>query len=130
MMGRISSYIRRISTADGLFSSFQPNSHAELNHVCKIMMDMIQVDCYNMLELTIMKDNASRLFDLMLPYLTHNGVVDVILRLLFRTALPSDSSQRDVDSKRVECHITLQKLGFLEWLTKAMQMEGRFETLM
>ncbi|CAO3668698.1 unnamed protein product [Umbelopsis vinacea] len=113
--------------ADGLFSSFQPNSHAELNHVCKIMMDMIQVDCYNMLELTIMKDNAGRLFDLMLPYLTHNGVVDVILRLLFRTALPSDSSQRDVDSKRVECHITLQKLGFLEWLTKAMQMEGEQE---
>jgi hypothetical protein len=126
------SYTLLISTVNGVLLSLQPNSHAYLAHVFKIMLLMIQFDCCGMLDRLIMNCNGSNLWNLMLPYLANIGMADVITALLFPPPNKRDVSSQTSDEtiyKRVQCHIYLKSLGFIERLFELMRLEGRLERL-
>lgn len=73
-----------------------------------------------MLDVVILRDNASILFNYMLPYLTESSVMDAILSLIFvRDINPETKEQREA------CHAKLQEIGFLEWIVHCMQLKGR-----
>jgi nucleoside permease NupC len=73
-----------------------------------------------MLDIVIIRNNASILFHYMLPYLTTSSIMDAILGLIFvRDINPETKMERE------KCHIRLQELGFLEWIIHAMQIKGK-----
>ena len=72
-----------------------------------------------MLDFVISRDNASIVFNYMLPYLTESSVMDSILSLIFVRDINPETRQ-----EREKSHEKLYQLGFLEWIVSKMQMKG------
>lgn len=103
-----------------LFEVFLPNSHGNFNHFFKIFQHLVRRHPCEMLDFVIMRNNASIIFNYMLPYLTESSVMDSLLTLIFvRDINPETKEQRE------KSHETLYELGFLEWIISAMQMKGK-----
>lgn len=105
-----------------LFEVFLPNSHGNFNHFFKIFQHLSRRHPCDMLDVVILRDNASILFNYMLPYLTESSVMDAILSLVFvRDINPETKEQREA------CHAKLQEIGFLEWMVHCMQLKDHPE---
>lgn len=72
-----------------------------------------------MLDFVISRDNASIVFNYMLPYLTESSVMDSILSLIFVRDINPETKQ-----EREKSHEKLYQLGFLEWIVGKMQIKG------
>jgi hypothetical protein len=104
-----------------LFEIFLPNSNGNFNHFFKIFQHLIRRHPCDMLDVVIIRNDASILFDSMLPYLRESSIMDAILGLIFvRDINPETKEERE------KCHLKLQELGFLEWTIQAMQLKGLF----
>ncbi|KAG0750435.1 hypothetical protein G6F62_001739 [Rhizopus arrhizus] len=100
-----------------LFDLFLPNSQGNFNHFYRIFQHFIRRYPCDMLEFVILSNDATILFDSMLPYLTESPVMDSILSLIFiRDINPETKGQRE------KCHDKLHQLKFLEWIIQAIQM--------
>ncbi|CEP06908.1 hypothetical protein [Parasitella parasitica] len=99
-----------------LFEMFLPNSHGNFNHFFKIFQHLVRRHPCDMLEFVIMRNDASILFNYMLPYLTESSVMDSILSLIFvRDINPETKLERE------KSHEKMYHLGFLEWIVSKMQ---------
>jgi hypothetical protein len=67
-----------------------------------------------------MNNNASILFDSMLPYLRESSIMDSILSLIFIRDINSETKVH-----REKSHEKLQELGFLEWIVRCMDIKGK-----
>lgn len=73
-----------------------------------------------MLDYVVLRNNATLLFDYMLPYMKEGPVMEAVLNLIFvRDINPEAKAQREA------AHKELQKLGFLEWMIEAIQLKGK-----
>lgn len=102
-----------------LFEVFLPNSNGNFNHFFKIFQRLIRRHPCDMLNVVIMRNNASILFNYMLPYLTESSIMDAILSLIFVRDINTETKEA-----REKCHVYLQELGFLEWIIESMQIKG------
>ncbi|KAG2234314.1 hypothetical protein INT48_000764 [Thamnidium elegans] len=101
-----------------LFEVFLPNSNGNFNHFFKIFQHLIRRHPCDMLDVVIMRNNASILFNYLLPYLTESSIMDAILGLIFvRDINPETKEDRE------KCHTKLQELGFLEWIVDATKLK-------
>lgn len=98
---------------------FLPNSHGNFNHFFKIFQHLVRRHPCDMLEFVIIRDDASVIFNYMLPYLTESSVMDSILSLIFVRDINPETKQ-----DREKSHEKLYQLGFLEWIVSKMQMKG------
>lgn len=105
-----------------LFKVFLPNSHGNFNHFFKILQRLIRRHPCDMLNVVIMRNKASVLFNYMMPYLTESCIMDAILSLIFVRDINTETKEA-----REKSHAHLQELGFLEWIIQAIQMKGHSE---
>lgn len=121
MAARLEKDDRRLTThtVNHLFEMFLPNSHGNFNHFFKIFQHLVRRHPCDMLDFVISRDNASIVFNYMLPYLTESAVMDSILSLIFVRDINPETKQ-----EREKSHERLYQLGFLEWIVSKMQMKG------
>ncbi|CAO3680826.1 unnamed protein product [Rhizopus stolonifer] len=100
-----------------LFNIFSPNSHGNFNHFYRIFQHFTRRYPCDMLDYVISANNASILFDFMLPYLTESAVTDSILGLIFVHDINPETKE-----KREKCHDRLHELKLLEWIFQVIQM--------
>ncbi|KAI8983435.1 hypothetical protein BDB01DRAFT_790752 [Pilobolus umbonatus] len=103
-----------------LFEMFLPQSSGNFNHFFKIFQHLVRRHPCDMLEFIVLRDNASILFDYMMPYLTESAIIDSILSLMFVRDINAETKVQ-----REKCHKRLQELGFLEWVLNAIQLKDR-----
>lgn len=103
-----------------LFEVFLPNSNGNFNHFFKIFQHFCRRHPIEMLDHVIMNNDASILFDYMLPYLTESSIMDSILSLIFIRDINSETKVH-----REKSHEKLQELGFLEWIVKCINLKGK-----
>ncbi|KAI7888218.1 regulator of Vps4 activity in the MVB pathway-domain-containing protein [Mucor mucedo] len=101
-----------------LFQVFLPNSHGNFNHFFKIFQRLIRRHPCDMLNVVILRNKASILFNYMLPYLTESSITDAILSLIFVRDINTETKEA-----REKSHAYLQELGFLEWIIQSMQIK-------
>ncbi|KAI8881124.1 hypothetical protein K501DRAFT_189620 [Backusella circina FSU 941] len=101
-----------------LSDMFLPNSNGNFHHFFKIFQHMARRNPCDMLDFVILRNNATILFDYMLPYIKEGPVMEAVLNLVFvRDINPETKAQRET------AHKELQKLGFLEWMIEAIQLK-------
>lgn len=72
-----------------------------------------------MMSYMILDDDASKFFDILMPYLTHGPIAESILSLLF--VYDNNEESR---TKRQSSLEMLSKHGFLQWFLDAIQLAG------
>ncbi|KAI9272484.1 hypothetical protein BY458DRAFT_474320 [Sporodiniella umbellata] len=102
---------------NNLFNVFLPNSHGNFNHFFRVFQHFVRRYPQDMLEYVIMANDASILFNFMLPYLKESAVMDSILGLIFVHDINLTTKE-----KREQCQERLHELKLLEWIFEVMQM--------
>lgn len=75
-----------------------------------------------MMSYMILDDDASKFFDILMPYLTHGPIAESILSLLF--VYDNNEESR---TKRQSSLEMLSKHGFLQWFLDAIQLAGMYQ---
>ena len=97
-----------------------PNSMGLLNHFGRVFQQLVRRHMSDMLDFIILQDNASRLFDYILPYLNYGAVADALFSLMFFR-----DADKETREKRVKCYQRLSELNFLEWFLDVIQCAGK-----
>ncbi|KAI9282780.1 regulator of Vps4 activity in the MVB pathway-domain-containing protein [Sporodiniella umbellata] len=100
-----------------LFNVFLPNSHGNFNHFLRIFQHFSRRNPCGMLEYVILRNDATILYDYMLPYITESSVVDSILGLIFIRDINIETR-----GQRERCHNKLQETKFLDRVLEAIQL--------
>ncbi|KAI9257300.1 hypothetical protein BDA99DRAFT_561790 [Phascolomyces articulosus] len=99
-----------------LMDTLLPNSIGHLCHFGRVFQQLTRRNMNHMLDFIILGNNASRLFDYMLPYLNQGPVADALLSLLFFR-----DTDKETQQKRIKCYKRLCELGFLEWFLDVIE---------
>lgn len=75
-----------------------------------------------MMNYVILDDDASKFFDILMPYLAHGPITDSILSLLF--VYDNNEESR---TKRQSSLEMLSSHGFLQWFLDAIQLAGMYQ---
>ncbi|KAI7860645.1 hypothetical protein BDC45DRAFT_562851 [Circinella umbellata] len=99
-----------------LMETLLPNSIGHLCHFGRVFQQLTRRHMSAMLDYIILDNDASMLFDYMLPYLNQGPVSDALLSLLF-----FHDTDKEAQEKRIKCYKKLRELGFLEWFMDVIQ---------
>lgn len=75
-----------------------------------------------MMNYMILQDDASKFYDILMPYLAHGPITDSILSLLF--VYDNNEESR---TKRQSSLEMLSNHGFLQWFLDAIQLAGMYQ---
>ncbi|CDH51778.1 hypothetical protein RO3G_10973 [Lichtheimia corymbifera JMRC:FSU:9682] len=100
-----------------LLDVLSPNSDGNLNHFGKIFQHMVRRHPCDMMNYMILDGDASKFFDILMPYLAHGPITDSILSLLF--VYDNNEESR---TKRQSSLEMLSSHGFLQWFLDAIQL--------
>ncbi|ORY96243.1 hypothetical protein BCR43DRAFT_491331 [Syncephalastrum racemosum] len=105
---------------DHLFSILLPNSNGNFNHFGKVFQHFVRRHPVEMLERVIMRNNATYLFDYLLPNANEGAITESILVLL------TAPSTKDVVAlaKRRAAFERLDELDFIKILLEAFHLRG------